>query len=239
VGGDLERFSTRLGTADRQRIEAHLTSVRELERRLQDDSGGGGDCMPPPEPSGFDPNALDDYERTIRSHMHLMAAAAAADVTRVGVLTLSNEGAGHIHFTWFGAGFENTGSDGTGDESNSHHAIAHRGGDKKKRVDTWFHEQFAYLLDRFAAVDEGGTTMLENSTIVFANHQSTGGGHGIDDIPWILAGSCGGAFRTGRKIDAGNAMHSGILVETCHAMGVPTDDWGEPEYRVEMPTLRG
>src|SRR5688572_20964556 len=40
VGGELERFGSRFGTEDRAKVQLHLEAIRELERKLEAQSGG-------------------------------------------------------------------------------------------------------------------------------------------------------------------------------------------------------
>jgi hypothetical protein len=46
----------------------------------------------------------------------------------------------------------------------------------------------------------------------------------------MLAGSCGGYFRTGQHIEAGGEPHGKLLVSLTHAMGKPVDTFGVPQY---------
>ena len=59
-------------------------------------------------------------------------------------------------------------------------------------IDRWFIGEYVYLLDRLAGYDEGGTSVLDNSAVVFMNELSNGKIHDFRDLPYIIAGSCGG-----------------------------------------------
>ena len=45
-----------------------------------------------------------------------------------------------------------------------------------------------------------GKTVLDNSVIMYTNELSDGKGHSYTDLPYILAGSCGGYFKQGQYV---------------------------------------
>ena len=77
---------------------------------------------------------------------------------------------------------------------------------------------------------EGDGTLLDNTAVIWAHEQSNAGTHQRTDHPYVIAGSCGGAFKTGRAIHFGGAAHSGLLIALANAMGVPTDSFGDPQF---------
>jgi hypothetical protein len=112
-------------------------------------------------------------------------------------------------------------------------------------VDQWFFSQLAYVLGRLKGIPEGGGTMLDNTLVCFLNVFSDGPTHRTADLPWVLGGRCGGALRTGRYLryvsgQAGvRVPHNGLLTEICNLMDVPVAHFGDPEYKVALPRLRG
>jgi hypothetical protein len=96
--------------------------------------------------------------------------------------------------------------------------MAHRGSGspddrrRKNAVDKYFVSLFAKLIERFKSVQEGNGTMRDNSCVLWANNMGNGGAHNNDRLPWLMAGSCGGAFRTGRylKQDGGLDPNVGV-----------------------------
>ena len=158
-------------------------------------------------------------------------------------------------FHWLGEEFTKPGTDfankGENQGLRNHHEIAHKDGDPEyqplmNRGCQWFIEQYAYLIARMKATsDTGGATLFDNSALLFTNLQRTGGGHHTDNLPWILAGSCGGYFKTGRFYPwpSGKPNQSmpqnGVLAAVCNAMDVPVDHYGDAEYGGELSLLRG
>jgi len=244
VHKDLDRFCRNLGGDDRSRCDAHLTSIRELEQQLAAGSGAVEGCTVPALGNRINPNNNDDTPTIFKLQMDIMVAAMAADVVRTGVITFGNEGNNHVIPSWLG--FAKTGVDtGTGD-SNSHHSIAHAAGDnpttdngkRKVAVDRWLYSQMAYLVERLRDEREGSGTMLQNTVVVSNNNMDNGGGHGIHNVPWLLAGQCGGYFRTGRNLGVSDVQHTDILNAVCDAMGVDIDGYTDAEYRGRLAGLR-
>jgi hypothetical protein len=56
----------------------------------------------------------------------------------------------------------------------------------------------------------------------------------------VLAGSCGGYFKTGRHLVYEGDHHNNLLVSIMNAMGVPGDTFGNPAYCTgPLPKLTG
>jgi hypothetical protein len=47
---------------------------------------------------------------------------------------------------------------------------------------------------------------------------------------YLLAGSCGGTFKTGRYLDFKGDPHNNLLVSLCQAMDVDVSTFGNPAY---------
>jgi hypothetical protein len=72
--------------------------------------------------------------------------------------------------------------------------------------------------------------MLDNTVVLWVNELSSGRAHSRRDMPWLLAGSCGGYFNTGRFVQYSGAPHNELLLSLCHAMDVPSTTFGNPAY---------
>jgi hypothetical protein len=237
VKRDLEGFKRRVGTENRVRIDAHLASVREMEKNLEAGAVQVGEgCAVPAVGARVDVKSTRSFHLITKLQLDIAVAALAADVTRVVAIQMGNEGDNHVVPTWLG--IEPTGKGGGLGDENSHHSIAHRGGATKRRIDAWFHEQFAYLIGRLKAEKEGATHMLDSTGVLFANHMANGGSHSIDNIPWLLAGKCGGYLRTGENIKVNNVSHTCVLKELIYAMGADPSGFFEDAYNQDLPPLR-
>ena len=71
--------------------------------------------------------------------------------------------------------------------------------------------------------------------VLWCNEVGKGNNHAHRDLPFLLAGSCGGHFRTGRFIayqanGASGHPHNNLLVSLAQAMGTSDTTFGDPEH---------
>lgn len=87
------------------------------------------------------------------------------------------------------------------------HGISHHKDDKNKfasyqKINQFHVEQFAYLLSRMKAIDEGaGTTLLDNVVLLFGSNMFNGDSHDGRNLPLVLAGHAGGQIAGGKVLD--------------------------------------
>jgi hypothetical protein len=259
VGADLGRFSNIVGTEDKRSIDSHLTSVRNIEMRLQamgtntmptgmvtgagplSTATGNAACNAPSttgEPSATDSK---NAEAITKLHIDLGVAAFASDLTRCIVMQIADQGASNLILS--SLGFVSGGplpSDNNTGDTNGYHAIAHENTARKVKMDTWFQQQVAYIIQQMKGItDPTMKSMLDSSVVLGINSMRTGT-HETTGVPVILAGSCGGYFKTGRSLalPAGTA-NNGLLVSLCNAMGTPVTSFGQASYGGELTVLKG
>jgi hypothetical protein len=247
VGKDLQRFGSRLGTDAQQAINNHLTSIRDVEKLLAGMAGGGGGVTTPTAiPIDWSQDTAAQMEPTCKSaalngglpcwflntanypavldvHMKLGVLALASGVTQVVTLQTVDATGDAKEFTFVkGVPGSPTNTVRNGQDL---HAIAHNpvqgGVDVKQLIDKWFMGQFAKLIQLMKAVPEGSGTLLDSSVILWGNHMQSGDNHLSQAVPWMLAGSAGGYFKTGQLAASKGQPIGGVLTEICNAMGVP------------------
>ena len=91
------------------------------------------------------------------------------------------------------------------------------------------------ILDRLAAIPEAGGSMLDHTLVVWINELGTGGDHGHERTPWVIAGNAGKHFKTGRLVSVPGEPHNRVLLSLAHAMGVEESVFGDPDYCVRGP----
>jgi hypothetical protein len=120
----------------------------------------------------------------------------------------------------------------------SWHSIAHNNVTAKRKIDRFFFEQFAYLVGKMKTVGGAGRSLLDRSALVFMNGMQTGL-HAVRRVPVMIAGSCGGYFKTGRIVTPPpGTPHNGALVGLANAMDAPLTSWGDPSYGGELASMR-
>jgi Protein of unknown function (DUF1552) len=219
VGKNLEAFKSRLGGEDKVAIEAHHTSVRDLEKQLQ--SGGsapvGAGCAPQ---KGTMLNLGDrlQYPNILKAQMSLAVQALKCGVSRVATLQLSDSSGNNINFGFV----EGVPGNGTGYKSQyrNYHDVGHnpvfQGVDHKRIVDRWMMLQFANLVKEMKAA-----SLLDDGLILWGNHMQDGSNHVAGKIPWILAGKAGGYFNVGQCMPAAGYSINNVMSDICIAFGVP------------------
>jgi hypothetical protein len=230
---DLNRFTKRVGTADRERIDAHLTSIRTLEADLDRQGMTPVNTGTPPTlPAGVAFSSSTAFEQTTKMMIDISVAAMAADATRVCVLQLGDQGNSDVILSTLG--YKAAGEDGNTGNVNGHHSIAHRNGADKDKLDTWFMSQVAYAITGMK-----GTGLLERGVFLGMNNMRDGL-HEFNNVPAIMAGTAGGYFKPGRSIKLpANTANNGILIAIANALGVPTQTFGNTAYGGELTVLRG
>jgi uncharacterized protein DUF1552 len=240
---DLTGFSNRLGTEDRTKIAAHLDSVRKLELELSAAPSATACTVTSPGPAA-------DYQAKMKVFSDLVATAVRCDLTRsVSLVWADDGGSGPSTMPFLGF---SAASGGLGEV----HAIAHQGAPgypQKIKIDTWYMTQLAYLAKLLDDSAEAGGTTLDHSVIAMGNDMTEGSFHSITAIPFILMGSAGGYFRTGRTVRLGSwagktgqywrsgntgIPHNRLLASLCNALDVPMDAFGAPGYAGTLSELR-
>ena len=122
--------------------------------------------------------------------------------------------------------------------SGGHHEYSHHQNDPGnfaaiQTIDTWEVEQLSYLLQRMNEVPEGTGTLLQHSQVFFSSEIEDGNAHRHRNLPIILAGSCHGAYTTGRHIDyepnksVNGPPIANLFLSMMAAMGVDQSSFGD------------
>ncbi len=233
----LQRSGSR---ADRRKIDEYLQSIRSIEKRLafadarvqqalnRDELT---DTLTRPEP-GIPTNHF-EY---VRLMIDMMVLAFWADATRVCTFMMDH-GQSNRYFdfipeckgTWHALSHYRDISGRTEDDDGK---ISWDTVESKRnmynRVTQWHHEQFAYLIGRLNDLREPtGETLLQNTAICYGSSLSDGHAHGERDLPLIIAGGGGGAFKGGRylKYRRPTSM-SKLHLTLMETMGVKLNEFG-------------
>ncbi len=213
VADDLGQLIPRVSGGDRARLDAHLTSVRDIEKRLFVVSTAGAGCLRPPAPAA----GGSDFQAVGKLQMDMLAMSFICDLTRVATLQWSTSQSGQT-YPWLGVG-------------GFHHGISHSSDNASlTKIETWLMEQFFYLgklLDD-AKVPTGGS-VLDSSVLVTGSEVGVGQTHAFTDIPFLLLGGAGGAIKGNRFMTYQSAAHNDLYTSMLQAMGLPYSTvFGDP-----------
>lgn len=221
VRDDARRLQDRLGQSDRQKLDQYITSVREIERRIENSERDFElQKVAYSKPEGIP----DDYAAHVRLMSDMMVLAFQTDMTRVSTCMFSRAGSNRS-YREIGV-------------RDGHHDLSHHGGnaeklEKIKRINRYHMEQFAYFLERMKAIPEGDGTLLDNCMIVYGSGLSDGNRHNNENLPVLLAGRGGGSIETGRHIvyDVETPMNN-LFLSLLDRMGVSIDGFGDSTGRL-------
>jgi hypothetical protein len=146
----------------------------------------------------------------------LTKLAFAWDLTRVVAFTLSGASSGQ---RWPSQGV-----------SQAHHTLEHSNDVEGQNImGRYYTEKFANLLAALKEIDDGdGHTALFNSSLVMGMEcwSDSSSGHYLKDIPFVLAGQGGGAFETGRVVNANGRNNNDLLISVQRAAGIDSNVFG-------------
>ena len=218
-------LNPRLGAADRAKLDEHLTTVRDLETRLAAVSTTGAACKPPASPGKVDYMSNAAFPAIGKLQTDLMVMALACDLTRVGTLQFE-QSVGNVRFTWVDPSI-----------TRGHHDLSHDGDsvtdtvEQLTKINIWYAQQLAYLLDSLQNLKEGdGSSVLDNTLVIWVNELARGNAHSHDKMPYVLAGGAGGALRGGRFLSYKGTPHNNLLVSCLNLMGVAGTTFGDPAF---------
>ena len=232
VGGELTTFANNLGTQDKSTVKIHLDSIRSLESQLKPPTGTPATCTAPTiTPTGLNFNTVANYPNHVKFMSDLVATAVICGKSRSVTMDLIDNGGGNsLTFPWLNI------------PSPDFHAIAHQGSAnyaQKAVIDAWFYQAcVAQVVGKLAAATEGSGTVLDNTVILVTNDMSEGAAHFVGQIPYVIIGSGGGFFKTGRTVTFPNQIpNNHLLTSVLHALGMTSvTGVGDPKYAGNIDT---
>jgi hypothetical protein len=104
-----------------------------------------------------------------------------------------------------------------------------------RQIHAWYTMLFAAMVRTMKGIDEGGSSLLDNTMLLYTSYMADGG-HGTRDYPALLVGNAGGTLSTGRQIDFKKGTSVGDLyIAMLDRMGVKVDSFGTG--RAPLPDL--
>jgi hypothetical protein len=227
------RLCRQVSSGDKARLDEYLTSVREVEKRM--DSLRATKQMADEKAKDRGPVVFtmkrpdNGLPEDIREHMRLMCDIVAlgfqTDKTRVATLLLCRDLSG-LFYPFL-------------DVRTAHHPASHDDqSDAYERVSRYYCSQLAYLAGRLEAMPEGEGTVLDNSCLMFISNLWSGSKHDSTKVPVLLTGGLGGTLETGRVLDYtgkgdDNRKLCSLYLSIMDGMGVKLDRFGDADARLD------
>ncbi len=204
---DARSLERTLDGRDRQKMDQYLTSIREIEARIEN-----SERMPVANPGMETPGAVPArYDEHIALMFDLLLLAFQTDTTRVATVLIAREGSNR-NFTEIGI-------------SEGHHNLTHHRNqpemiDKVKQIDRWYVQRLARFLQNMESIKEiDGRSLLHHSMILYGSGIGDGNRHTHQNLPILVAGSGGGAFRSGRYVTTNAEPVTNLFLTMADAMG--------------------
>ena len=183
VHEDILRLRAKLGAFDKARLDAHLTSVEELQTSIESFGGSCGPVAEPPE-TNQDVGGEEPMPAVAAAMTNLLVHAFQCDLSRVASYMLTG-GVGFTVYSHLG-------------QTQEQHYMTHNQPSFFEEIHdgiVWNMEQFAALLIALRDSQEGAGNILDNTIAVLGSDCSEGWTHGSFDMPVVIAGGGGGALK--------------------------------------------
>jgi hypothetical protein len=204
-----------LGPPDRRKIDEYLTSVREIERRIQVSEQDSREVTPDFEmPSGV-PVTFAEYASLMYD---IQAVAFQADLTRVATLMIGREGSLRT-YPEIGV-------------PDPHHPLTHHRNnpewiEKITKVNTFHMELFAKFVSKLRAIPDGDGTVLDHSILVYGSGISDGDKHTHEDLPVLLVGGGGGIQGNRHVVSDPDTPMTNLYLTLLDRIGVRQESIGD------------
>ncbi len=220
VLGEARKMQGDLGNRDREKLDEYLTSVRDLEVRLQESEGWA--VRPKPKVDAEVPKDIEDRNDAIakqRLMFDMIALALQSDSTRTVTFRI--------------AGMNAVPSNINGVQTDWHN-LSHHGKDEAKIDELRLIEEAEFgalneFLTKLSAVEENGRTLLDHTAVLYGSNLGNASAHDWHNLPLLLAG---GGYRHGQHLahdPDSNTSFGNLLVEQAQRMGVEIDQFGSSE----------
>ena len=222
VAEDAKALRRRGSAADQVKLDEYFESLRSVERRMEmalkpQKRWINSGKFPVERPEAGIPAEHKDH---VWLMLDILTLAFWTDTTRIATFMFGDAQTGQ-DYSWL------PGVKG-GFHSLSHHLNEQAKREQYEKVVNWHTEQMAKFLKRLKSLDEGGTSLLDNSMILFGSSLKDGNRHDNENLPLILAGKGKGTLHPGRRLRAEPKtplcnLHLAML----HRMGVMEKSFGD------------
>ncbi len=228
-----QTLSTKISSTDKTKLDEYLTSVREVEKRVDSmrktKSLAEDQAKLRNKPVFTMERPANGLPEDLREHCRLMcdivAIAFQTDKTRVASLVTCHD-LSAMYYPFL-------------DVKDGHHAASHDNlSAGYERIASFHLSQLAYLAGKLDSMPEGDGTVLDNSCLMFLSNMWAGRKHDNARLPLVLAGGLGGTLKTGRTL---NYLKEGeekrkmcsLYLSIMDRMGIKLDSFGDATTRLE------
>jgi hypothetical protein len=208
VMDDYHGLRTRLGAADRARIDAHLEHLDEVQRRLELSTAA---CPGPDQP----PMSTSDLVQQTRTMADLLVLGLQCGITRVFSFMMTSPASTHVFANIPGV-------------VNDMHTVCHAGEwNNVKNITSYQMQAFAQLLDSMQKAPISMTESVLDAALVYGTSEyGEGWKHGVQEMPVILAGKAKGRMKTKMHVREAGGNMAKAHVTLLRGLGMEAPSYG-------------
>jgi hypothetical protein len=246
VRGDVSKFSARLSSIERPKLQLYLQGLRDLENTLGASLGAvpatcGNPMVSTPASANIQMEVADmatpvGTSTLSRLFLDVMALAMSCGITRIGAMMWGGgENDKPVPFIGIPPGLPLPGWHGIshGDPSLTNAS----GGALMVKMHNYLAGEFAYFLQKLASYPSATGTVLDESVVVWGTQNGNSCGtafsptdHDPHNSPFIVAGKLGGALKPGNLIDGASRNHNDVYIKLSQGFGLPDTTVGDPTW---------
>jgi len=223
VTTEMQRLKLKLGASDRDKVDAYMDSIREVERRIQLAEASVSDNPLPDldRPSGV-PASYADHAKLM---FDLQLLAFQGDITRVVTFQLARETSNRT-YPEIGV-------------PEPHHPITHHGKNPEKlakvaKINQFHVSLFAEFLQKLQDTPEAGGSLLDHTLYLYGSGMGDSDAHDHTNLPILVAGGAAGKMRGGRHIKYDTPVPlANLHLTLLNKVGVPLETFADSNGKVE------
>ena len=178
-----------LGASDQAMLDSYLTSVREIERRVNNSENRDLSAYDLPEM----PIGIPDFDQHLQLMFDMIALAYQTNMTRITSFMMaaevSQQAYPHIGIP------------------DAFHPLSHHNNNptslnKLSQLQTWHSEMLANFLAKLATMPDGENTVLDNAIFLYGSNMSDSNAHNHFPLPSLVIGKGAGTIRGNQHIKA-------------------------------------
>jgi hypothetical protein len=218
ISHDVSRLQKGLGQSDRNRLNAYLDDVREIERRIEriEKYNASGEARAlPAAPLGVP----DSYEEHVKLMFDLQALAFMTETTRVSAFKMSRDVSGRV---WPESGVKTP-----------FHPCSHHGETPAKvaefaKLNRYHVSLIPYFLEKLKNTPDGDGNLLDHSLVLYGSPMGDSNVHNHKRVPLFLAGHASGKVKGNLHVATKDETPmANVLLTMLQKVGVKTESFGD------------
>ena len=221
VLAEARKLNSQLGPRDQEKLDEYLTSVRELEVRLQQNKQWAR--RPKPKVDLSEPKEVSDRNDILakqRLMYDLILLALQTDSTRVIAFSLGGMNAVPSNIPGVNTDWHNL----------SHHGKEESKIEELSKIEAAEFQVFSEFLTKLKGVQESDGHLLDHTTILFGSNLGNASSHSWRNLPILLAG---GGYKHGHHVahnSENNTPLANLFVPLAQRMGLDINSFGSSTH---------